>query len=354
MTRAWTVMTKDLRMGPRSPLFLFAIILPVALTFLIGGVFGSLFAPSPRLGVVDMGTSSIAAEASALDGIDVTTVASVATLRTMVEENDLDAGLVLGEGFDAALASGQRPVLHFYVGGESLASNRIILEVTALDLVRGATGAEAPVDVEVLTLGDEEAISIAARMVPLLMIYAVSIAGAFVPAASMVEEKENGAIHSILVTPTTMREYLAGKGGLGVVLAMATGVVTLVLNQAFGTNPLLLLAILLTAAVMMAQLGLMAGMYSEDSNMLFALMKGGGILLFYPVVFYIWPNLPQWIAKIAPTYWFLEPVFEVGVRNGGLADVWVSMLIAVAWIAVFAFAVRAVSRRFEQKVAITS
>lgn len=354
MTRAWTVMTKDLRMGPRSPLFLFAIILPVALTFLVVGVFGSLFAPSPRLGIVDQGDSAIAAGASELEGIEVTTVSSVATLREMVEENDLDAGLVLSEGFDAALTSGQRPVLSFYIGGESHASNRIILEVTALDLVRAATGAEAPVNVDVLTLGDEEALSIATQMVPLLMIYAVSIAGAFVPAASMVEEKENGAIHSVLVTPTTMREYLAGKSALGVVLAMATAVVTLLLNQAFGTSPLLMLAILLTAAVMMAELGLMAGMYSQDSNMLFALMKGGGILLFYPVVFYIWPNLPQWIAKIAPTYWFLEPAFEVGVRNGGLADVWVSMLIAVAWIGVFALGVRAMSRRFEQRVAINA
>lgn len=354
MTRAWTVMSKDLKMGPRTPLFLYAIILPVAMTFLIVGVFGSLFAPSPRLGIVDQGDSQLVARAADLDGIEVTTVTSVATLREMVESNDLDAGLVLTDGFDAAVASGQRPQLDFFVGGESLASNRIILEVTALDLVRGATDAEAPVQVEVLTVGDAESIPIATRMVPLLMIYAVAIAGAFVPAASMVEEKENGAIHSVLVTPTTIREYLAGKSGLGIVLAMATGVITLLLNQAFGTNPLLLLAILLTAAVMMAELGLILGMYAEDSNMLFALMKGGGILLFYPVVFYIWPSLPQWIAKIAPTYWFLEPIFEVGVRNGGLSDVWVSMLIAVAWIAALALGVRATSRWFEQRVAITA
>jgi ABC-2 type transport system permease protein len=259
---------------------------------------------------------------------------------------------VLASGFDSALRSGQRPELTFYVGGETLASNRIILEVTALDLVRGAAGAEAPVEVDVLTIGDTEAIPIATRLVPLLMIYAVAIAGAFVPAASMVEEKENGAIHSLLITPTTVLEYLAGKSGLGIVLAMATGVITLLLNQAFGTNPLLLLAILLTAAVMMAEIGLILGMFAEDSNTLFALMKGGGILLFYPVVFYIWPSLPQWIAKIAPTYWFLEPLFEVGIRGGGLADVWSSMLMAVAWIVALALAVRAMSRWFEQRVAI--
>ena len=242
----------------------------------------------------------------------------------------------------------------FYVGGESLASNRIILQVTALDLVRGLTDADAPVDVEILTVGDAEAIPIATRLIPLLMIYAVAIAGMFVPAASMVEEKENGTINSILVSPTTLMEYLSGKAGLGVVLAMATGIVTLMLNQAFGNRPFLLVLVLLTAAVMMAELGLILGMYAKDSNMLFALMKSGGILLFYPVVFYIWPNLPQWIAKIAPTYWFLQPIFEVGVRDASFADVWPSMLIAVIWIAVLALAVRATARWFEQKVAIAA
>lgn len=347
-------MSKDLKMGPRTPLFLYSFALPVLLTFLIVGVFGTLFAPSPRLGILDEGDSQIASSAANLDGIEVTTVTSIADLREMVEANDLDAGLVLQDGFDIALQSGERPELTFYVGGESLASNRIILEVTALDLVRSATGAEAPVEVDVLTVGDAEAIPIATRLVPLLMIYAVAIAGAFVPAASIVEEKENGAIHSVLITPTTIREYLAGKSGLGIVLAMATGVITLLLNQAFGTNPLLLVVILLTAAVMMAELGLILGMYAEDSNMLFALMKGGGILLFYPVVFYIWPSLPQWIAKIAPTYWFLEPLFEVGVRGGGLSDVWSSIVIALGWILALALAVRATSRWFEQRVAISA
>lgn len=354
LSRAWIVMRKDLKMGPRTPLFLYAIVLPVAMTLLIVGVFGTLFAPSPRLGIVDEGNSTISASAADLDGIEVTTLTSVVTLKNMVESNDLDAGLVLPEQFDDDVRRGTRPDMTFYVGGESLASNRIILEVTALDLVRGLSDARAPVEVDVLTVGEAEAIPIATRMVPLLMIYAVAIAGAFVPAASMVEEKENGTINSILVTPTNVREYLAGKSGLGIVLAMATGVVTLLLNQAFGNQPLLLVVILLTAAVMMAMLGLILGMYAKDANMLFALMKSGGILLFYPVVFYIWPNLPQWIAKIAPTYWFLEPIFEVGVRNGAFADVWPSMLIAVAWIAVLVVAVRATSKWFEQRVAISA
>ncbi len=352
LTRAWLVMRKDLRMGPRSPLFLYALLLPVVLTFVIVGVFGSLFAPSPRLGIVDEGSSSIVAAAAELEGIEVTVLSDADRLRTMVEANDLDAGLLLPQGFDEAVRDGLQPPLIFYVGGESLASNRIILQVSALDLVREVRGEPAPVIVDLVTIGDVESVPIATRMVPLLIMYAVGIAGAFVPAASIVEEKEKRIINGILVTPTTVGEYLAGKAGLGVTLAMATGVITLLLNNAFGAHGITLVVSLLVAAVMMAEIGLILGIFAKDSNMLFALMKTGGILLFYPVIFYIWPNLPQWIAKIAPTYWFLQPIFEVGVRDAGFGDVWVQLLIALAWIAVLIPAVRAMSKRLEQRVAI--
>ena len=350
--RAWRIMRKELRMGPRSPLFLYAIILPIVMTLLIVGVFGSLFAPSPRLGIVDEGSSAVVAAAQDLDGIEVTTMSSIDTLKEMVEANDLDAGLVLPQGFDGDLQSGNRPPLDFYIGGESLASNRIILQVTALDLVREVSGEPAPVEVDVVTIGDAEAVPIASRMVPLLMIYAVAIAGAFVPAASIVEEKEKGTINSVLVTPTTVKDFLAGKAGLGIVLGMATGIITLILNDAFGNHPLTMTLILLIAATMMAEIGLILGMFAKGSNVLFALMKSGGILLFYPVVFYIWPNLPQWIAKIAPTYWFLQPIFEVGVKDASFGDIWVQLVIALVWIIALLPAVNAMSKRLEQKVAI--
>ena len=352
VSKAWRIMRKELRVGPRSPLFLYAIILPVVMTFVIVGVFGSLFAPSPRLGIVDEGNSSIIAAAQDLEGIEVSTMSSETTLKTMVEANDLDAGLVLTQGFDAAVRNGSQPALQFYVGGESLASNRIILQVTTLDLVREVAGQPAPVEVDVVTIGDAEAVPIASRMVPLLMIYAVAISAAFVPAASIVQEKEKGTINSVLVTPTTVNDFLGGKAGLGIVLGMATGIITLILNNAFGGHPFTLTLILFIAAVMMAEIGLILGIFAKDSNMLFALMKSGGILLFYPVVFYIWPSLPQWIAKIAPTYWFLQPIFEVGVKDASLGDVWIQLVIALAWIAVLLPAVNAMAKRLEQKVAI--
>ena len=53
------MLLKDLRLGPRSPIFLFVIVMPILMTVVIQLVFGGLFAPKPRLGIVDMDSSEL-------------------------------------------------------------------------------------------------------------------------------------------------------------------------------------------------------------------------------------------------------------------------------------------------------
>ncbi len=317
----------------------------------MNGVFGSLFAPSPRLGIVDEDGSAITSAAHNLDGISVTEVSSAQRLREMVESNDLDAGLILQDGFDEALRAGEQPLLQFYIGGESLASNRIILSVTTLDLIRRVAGEPAPVEVDVVIVGDAEAVDIASRLLPMLVVMAVAIAGGMVPAAALVDEKERGTINALLVTPSTIHDVLAAKAGVGIVLAVLTGIVTLALNNAFGPSPLALTLVLVVAAVMMAEFGLMLGAWAKDANTLFAAWKSGAILLIFPVIFYIWPGLPQWIAKLGPTYYFLEPMFEIAVKDAALGDVWGELAVAGLICVALLPLVGVMARRLEAVVA---
>ena len=78
---------------------------------------------------------------------------------------------------------------------------------------------------------------------------------------------------------------------------MATGTVTLALNGALGTNTAALLLVLVLATLMAAEVGLMLGSWAKDTKTLYTVWKSGAIVLVAPVVFFIWPNLPQWIAK---------------------------------------------------------
>jgi len=150
--RVWQVLRKDLELGPRSPILLWAIVMPVVATLLLQLVFGGLFAPQPRLAIVDRGLSEITAAYRQMEGIDVELLDDEAQVKARVEQNQYDAGLILPAGFDEAVRAGQKPLLEFYVSGESLASNRIILSANTIDLVRTVEGATAAVEVEVVQM----------------------------------------------------------------------------------------------------------------------------------------------------------------------------------------------------------
>lgn len=64
--------------------------------------------------------------------------------------------------------------------------------------------------------------------------------------------------------------------------------------------------------------------------MLFGLIKGTGVLLFAPAIFYVFPDWPQWIAKLFPLYWVLEPIWQVSIMGASIATVWFELSVALA------------------------
>ena len=329
LKRIFKILAKDFSVGPRKPFFIWALVLPFALTLLFQFAFGSLFEPKPRLGIVDFGSSAVTTEIQELEGFEVTILSDVDELLNQVENHDLDAGLVLSSNFDNAVTSGQKPLLEFYISGESLASNRIIISVTALEMIRDLEGGEAPVDIETIYFG-EPGLPISIRLVPVIVFYALVMAGIWVPSSSLVEEKENGTLTALLVTPAMASEVLIAKWLLGFIFAVFLAAATLFLNRAFGPRPLEVMVVVIIAAALNAMIGLLIGIYAKTATMLFALIKSLGIFLFIPVIFYLFPEWPQWIAKLFPLYWIIKPIWEVSVMGESLTSVWFEISIAVA------------------------
>jgi ABC-2 type transport system permease protein len=347
LDRTATLIGREVRMGYRAPFLVWALVIPVVMTLLVQGIFGSLLGRPPSLGIVDQGASAIPAEAAALDGIEVVTFDDADELATAVENHDVDAGLVLQPGFDQAVASGAQPTLQFTVAGESLASDRAILAVTTLDLVRGVEGTAAPVTVDVVQLG-EVGLDLASRLIPMLVVMAVAIGGALVPAAGLVEERERRTLDAVLVTPASLADVFASKLLIGLVVAIVSGTLTLALNGVWGSAPWALVAAVAIGGLMMAEIGLAVGSWARDQNTLFAVWKAGAILLIYPVVFFIWPDLPEWIAMVAPTWWFLDPIFSLALEGATFADVAGSLAVALAWCVALVPVVVLMGRRLER------
>jgi len=58
------------------------------------------------------------------------------------------------------------------------------------------------------------------------------------------------------------------------------------------------------------------GSLTKDINALFAIVKASGVLLYAPALIYLFPGMPQWIARIFPTYYIVGPIIEI-TQNGG-------------------------------------
>ena len=312
---------KDLWHGPKSLIFVWALVMPVIISLAVSLIFGTLFSEKPRLGVLDEGSSQLVAMTEQLDSVTTKEYDSVSEIKQAVEDGAVDVGMVLPADFDSSVMQGKETELTTYIWGESLAKNRIILGAAIANLVRELAGQEAPVEIETITLGDEASIPWSERVLPLIVLMAVFLGGLFLPASSVIEEKEKRTLEAVAITPASVGDVFIAKGLMGIILSLLTGVVILVLNQAFGTEPALLVLVLALGATMAAEIGLLCGALMKDITTLFAIWKAGGIFLFGPAIIYMFPQIPQWVGRLFPTYYFLQPIIAISQGSGSWSNV---------------------------------
>ena len=346
--RVAILLRRELLQGSKSFILLWSVVLPVVMSLVLSLVFGTLFSDKPRLGIADEDSSGLVTLAQDSPAVITREYGSVSDLEQAVKTGAVDFGIVLPEDFDNLVREGQPVEVTAYIWGESLAKHRVIAQVTLLDLVRELSDREAPVDIAINTLGEEARIPWSDRLLPLMVLMAVFIGGMFLPATSLVTEKQKRTLEALTVTPTTLREVMLAKGILGFSISLAMGLIILALNQAFGSQPGLLTLMLALGAVMASELGLILGSFAKDMSSLFAVWKSGGILLFAPAFIYLFPEIPQWIGQIFPTYYLVEPVVRISQEGAGwsevAAHVFVLVGLDVLLVAVVALAMRKMRR----------
>ncbi len=319
--RVGILLSRELLHGPRSYIFIMAIVAPVLISLVLSLALGTLFSEKPRLGMMDEGESQLVTLAMGLDSITASEYATTSDLRNAVGRGSEDMGIVLPPGFDEDVSRGETVVIDAYIWGESLAKNRTILAATVSALVRDVAGQEVPVEIESVTLGEEAAIPWNDRLLPLVVLMAVFLGGLMLPATSVIEEKQQGTLQALVVTPTTVGDVFAAKGIVGAILSLVMGIAILLLNQAWGGEPMLLVAVLALGGVMAVLLGLLCGALIKDITTLFALWKLAGILLFGPAFVYMFPQIPEWIGRIFPTYYIIQPIVDISQRGAGWSEI---------------------------------
>ena len=346
--RVAILLGKDFKYGSRGFIFIMAIVAPLLISLVLNLVFGTFFSQTAKLGINDQGDSRLVDLVSASDSVQTRTYASTDDLKRAVESGAVDMGVALPENFDEDVLSGNSIVLPAYVWGESLAKNRGILLASINSAVRQLAGQEVPVHIETTTLGDAQSVPWNDRLLPFVLLYAVTIGGIMVPASLMVDEKQKRTLTALAITPATLGDILAAKGLMGVIIALVMSIVIMLLNQAFGVQTGLLMIVLGLGAVLAALFGLVLGLLVKDINTLFATIKAVGLLLYAPVIVYMFPGIPQWIGKIFPTYYIVQPVVEISQQGGSWSAIATDVFILIGLDLILVGVVVFVLRRTKQ------
>lgn len=347
--RILVLLGKEIRHTSKNFIFVFAVVVPIVLTLLVTLLFGTLFSGKPKLGINDQGNSKLAAKLVETEGLLSKDYSSDDDLRLAVESGAVDLGLVIPQEFDADLNSGDEAQLSAYIWGESLLKNRALIATSLVVLVREMIDQEVPVEIITTSLGDGESISWEKRLFPFIVFMTIILGGTMVPATSLVDEKQKRTLKALVITPTTLSDVFTSKGMFGFLVSLLVGVLILILNQAFGSQPYLLIGVLALSALMAATFGVLLGALIKDINTLFAIIKAIGILLYAPAFIYLFPVIPQWIGKLFPTYYMIGPIMDLSQHESTWSQIASDVYILVGLIIALLAVVAVIARRESAK-----
>jgi ABC-2 type transport system permease protein len=368
---AWTELVRLFR--DRSNVF-FVLVLPLLLVVLIGAGFGGSF--DARLGVVapddDPSAAELIAALEATDGVTVVAIEDEAAVQDGVGRGRLSAGVLVPDGYDAALQTA-RPVAVGYVGrpDASAMSIRALVQAAIADQATaptaGRTAAEAldrePAELvelagtvgaqlartEVRTEpvgGDELAREFAGLgqfdLGASTQLFLFTFLTALTGSASLIQTRELGVARRMLSTATPTSVVLGGQaaGRVAVALLQAGYIVvaTWLLFRVDWGDPLASGAVIVLFSLVAGGAGMLVGATFRNDSQASGVGIGLGIGLAAlggsMVPLEVFPPGVRAVAHVTPHAWANEAMAEIVRRDGTIGDVTLELAVLAAYAAV--------------------
>lgn len=346
----------NLRRFARDRLNLFFVfVFPIAMVLVIGLQFGG--SQDPELGVVGDGGQTQAAIVDLIGETDVVVVEvdDRADLDERVESGDLDAGLVVPDGVDDALAAGDAAEVEVLTGrseaGQSVlaivddAVRRVAAGPTAVAAAveRGADedqaaaaaaaneGALDAISVETVTTGEQlfpddlGQYDVAAPGLLVLFVFVNGLTGAY----ALIQTRQLGLSRRMMSTPTSIGTIITGEAYGRWLLSIVQGVYILVATVAlFGMSwgdPIGALAVIVMVAAVAAGAAMVFGTVFSNPDqasgvgvvIALALAALGGSML--PIE--LFGDTMARVARITPHYWAIDAFSELIRHDGTVVDI---------------------------------
>lgn len=349
--RIGVLVAKELRHGVGNLFFILAIVYPVVLSLLVSLVFGDIFDQKPRLGILDEGDSAVTVLLVDASQLDTRLYTDGDDLRADTENGVVAMGIVIPANFDSALASGTADLTR-YIWAEAPANDQLTINSALQQAYLDVTGTEPPVTLDINQLGEGDTLTWTQRLLPLLVIATIILGGLLLPASALVDEKANRTLLGLTVTPTTLLEVYVSKAIIGVVISTVMAMVVLVINNAFGNDPALLIGTLALGSITASVAGVILGTFINSVTGLMAVTKALGFVLFMPGFLAIFPDIPEWIQQVFPTYYIMNPVIEISQNNANFGDIATDIGIMLALAGAMILYLVSVFERQQQKLAL--
>ena len=337
--RIHVLFRKEIKLSASNFLVVFAVVIPIFLSLFITRGFGDLFSDVPRVGLIDPGFSEFAINLQDQPQLKVVRYSALEQLRPDVETGKIETGIVLPANFDEILRLGEAYTMEVYLWGETPFKHRLITDTAFANTAAEIAGLKQTTQVKIVQLGAKEIKNLADQFLPVLILMTIILGGVMVPAVSLIEEKQKRTLLAVATTPARLWEIFAAKAMMGMAIGMMTALITLLINGMIDRIPLLLF-VLFFSALTASLLGILLGSILKDLNVLLAVLKSGGIFLVAPAIIDFIPQAPEWIARIFPTFYMLNPVIEVAVRSAGLRDIFGNLLILAVFMIVLLFIIK--------------
>lgn len=355
--RILTLLGKEVRLGATNFMTIYVLVMPVIISLLVALVFGDLLAQTPRLGIYDAGSNGTVTQSLlAHSSINTTIYDSEEALKGAVERGSEEVGLSFPAGFSGALESdGAEVDFTTYRWGEAGVRNLLLLEsAVSRTLTENIGGGieQLPVSVNAEQLGSANVLTWSQRLLPMFLIIAIVLGGLFIPASSLIEERQKRTLVALTTTPTSLLDVYLSKTLTGFIVSGVMGVIILLLNSAFAGHIALLLLVIALGGLMSSVFGIVLGSVSKDMDTFMGIVKVVGILLYAPGIVKLFPGWPQWIGRIFPTYYVMNPLLEVTQNGAGFADIVIDVAVMVVLIAALLFILNSVIGRQQQRLAV--
>lgn len=350
--KVWAIVATALLRFTRDRFNLFFVfVLPLAIVLLIGLQYGDV--GDPQLGLVVPADDTLGDELrqrlAEIEDLEVVDLDTRAEVLDRVDDGELDAGLVVPEGFSSSIADGDPIELTYVSAGDGLgpqlqnlvgdALSRTLAVPTAVhaavelgadeDAARAAAlGNESMLElleVRTVTAGDRlfpegtTGYDVGATGQLVLFVFLTSLTGS----AAIIQSRRLGVTTRMLSTPTPVRTILLGEAVARFTIAVTQGVyimlATVVLFGVEWGNLLASAAILAALGAVGAAAAMLSGatFANEDQasgiTVVLALALGalGGSML--PIE--LFSDTMRTIAKAIPHFWAIDAFSDV-VRHG--------------------------------------